>query len=86
MNQTLNINRHPNGSIDLDFYRARAVALRGQAMQDAKALRWGIGPLAALAIVGLLASVPKPAVQVAAVATPIMACGAAAPQCQPPTR
>ncbi len=29
------VRRHPNGSIDVDFYRTRAAALRGQAKRDA---------------------------------------------------
>lgn len=29
------IRRHPKGSIDLDFYRTRATALRAQAKRDA---------------------------------------------------
>jgi len=32
--QSDEIRRHPDGSIDYDFYRARAGALRSQAMQD----------------------------------------------------
>jgi hypothetical protein len=50
MNQTGNVTRHANGSIDFDFYRERAKALRSQALRDAQTLRWGI---AILAIVGL---------------------------------
>jgi hypothetical protein len=33
------IHRHPDGSIDFDFYRIQATALRGQAMRDAATLR-----------------------------------------------
>ena len=33
------IRRHPNGSIDLEFYRASATALRRQAMHDNRPLR-----------------------------------------------
>jgi hypothetical protein len=33
------IRRHPDGSIDFDFYRVRATALRRQAMQGAFAVR-----------------------------------------------
>jgi hypothetical protein len=31
--------RHPGGSIDFDFYRSQAVALRRQAMREAATLR-----------------------------------------------
>ena len=30
------VNRHADGSIDFDFYRARSAALRRQAMRDAR--------------------------------------------------
>src|SRR5262245_28592422 len=92
MNQTVDIDHRPHGSVDLDFYRARAVALRGQSLQEAKRLRWGIGALAALAIVGLVASVAKPVVRVGGAVPPVMACGpaasagAAANRCQLPAR
>jgi hypothetical protein len=33
--QLNDIRRHPDGSIDFDFYRTRAVTLRGQARRDA---------------------------------------------------
>ena len=33
------IRRHPDGSIDIDFYRARAAALRGQAKRDGVMLK-----------------------------------------------
>lgn len=39
MNQNHDIRRHPDGSIDFDFYRANATALRGQAMRDNRSLR-----------------------------------------------
>ena len=39
MTQTHDVRRHPDGSIDFDFYRASATALRGQAMRDNRALR-----------------------------------------------
>jgi hypothetical protein len=32
--ESQDIRRHPDGSIDVDFYRARAAALRGQAKRD----------------------------------------------------
>ena len=34
-----NIRRHPDGSIDVDFYRLRAAALRGAAKRDAAMLK-----------------------------------------------
>jgi len=34
-----NVRRHPDGSIDFDFYRASATALRSQAMHDNRTLR-----------------------------------------------
>ena len=44
---TENIRRHPDGSIDFDFYRADARALRRQAMRDAIApRRVSVGALA----------------------------------------
>jgi hypothetical protein len=33
------IRRHPDGSIDIDFYRTRAAALRGQAKRDGVMLK-----------------------------------------------
>jgi len=33
------IRRHPDGSIDIDFYRTRAAALRGQAKRDGVTLK-----------------------------------------------
>ena len=48
------IRRHPDGSIDFDFYRADAVALRRQAMRDAgmrnSVRRASVGVLTALAL------------------------------------
>jgi len=73
MDQTINVIRQ-DGSLDLDFYRARARALRSQAIRDAAALRWGTGLVAFFAIAGLLASVPKSAAQVASLAAPAVAC------------
>ena len=32
--ESQDIRRHPDGSIDIDFYRTRAAALRGQAKRD----------------------------------------------------
>jgi hypothetical protein len=45
--------RHSDGSIDYDFYRARAVTLRGQAIRDASALK-AFGALV-LTIMGVVA-------------------------------
>ena len=55
--QTTNqdIRRRPNGSIDFDFYRTRAAALRGQAMRDAFTLR-AVGTVI-LTMTGVLAVV-----------------------------
>ena len=39
LTQTHDIRRHPDGSIDFDFYRTNATALRGQAMRDNHTLR-----------------------------------------------
>jgi hypothetical protein len=39
MTQTHDIRRHPDGSIDFDFYRASAAELRRQAMRDNRTLR-----------------------------------------------
>lgn len=36
---TDNFRRHPDGSIDFDFYRSEATALRRQAMRDAATVR-----------------------------------------------
>ena len=59
------IRRHPNGSIDFDFYRTRAAALRGQAMRDAFTLR-AVGAViltmtGVLAVVFLVAAACGPA-------------------------
>jgi hypothetical protein len=57
------IRRHHDGSIDFDFYRIRATALRGQAMRDAFTLRparaAALTVVGALAIVFLVASAPR---------------------------
>jgi hypothetical protein len=47
------IRRHPDGSIDFDFYRTRAVTLRGQMIREAAALKT-FGTLV-LMIVGVVA-------------------------------
>jgi hypothetical protein len=39
MDQTQSIRRCRDGSIDFDFYRTRATALRGQAIRDSVVLR-----------------------------------------------
>jgi hypothetical protein len=39
MTEAQDIRRHPDGSIDIDFYRAGTTALRRQAMRDAWKLR-----------------------------------------------
>lgn len=39
MPQTFSARRRNDGTIDFDFYRTRAVALRGQAIRDAATLR-----------------------------------------------
>jgi hypothetical protein len=44
------VRRRPDASIDLDYYRTRATALRGQAMRDAYVLRWACCGLVAIAM------------------------------------
>jgi hypothetical protein len=39
MIQSHEIRRHPDGSIDFDFYRTRATTMRAQAMQDGLKLK-----------------------------------------------
>jgi hypothetical protein len=60
-----NARRHADGTIDLDFYRAGATALRRRSMHDGKTLRAaGAGVLAlagAVALVILVAAGPMPA-------------------------
>ena len=65
MDTTTSINRHADGSIDVDFYRARARALRAQAMRDACTMRRGIVVLAVLGLAGLAASVANEGVRLA---------------------
>jgi hypothetical protein len=59
------IRRHPNDCIDLDFYRTRAAALRGQANRDAATLKAARAVVLAiagvLAVAILVAIVPAPA-------------------------
>ena len=51
----MNIVRREDGSIDMDFYRARARSMRRQAMQDQRASRmiFAIAPLLAAAAIGI---------------------------------
>jgi hypothetical protein len=62
MTQTDAIRRRPDGSIDLDFYRTGATALRRQAMQDARRLTLAgymmTGWAAVLGLTILIASLP----------------------------
>jgi hypothetical protein len=39
MSQVHDIRRHQDGSLDIDFYRSRAIAERRSAMRDDRALR-----------------------------------------------
>jgi hypothetical protein len=57
------VHRHPDGSIDFDFYRRGATALRRQAIQEAfrfgPGLKVAIAATAALALaIAVVASVP----------------------------
>ena len=56
------IRRHPDSSIDFDFYRTRAIALRRQALRDASTLRSACAGVltivGALAVVFLVAAAP----------------------------
>jgi hypothetical protein len=56
------IRRHPDSSIDFDFYRTRATALRRQALRDATTLRSACAGVltivGALAVVFLVAAAP----------------------------
>jgi hypothetical protein len=56
------IRRYPDSSIDFDFYRTRATALRGQAMRDAATLRSAcagvLTMVGALVVVFLVAAAP----------------------------
>jgi hypothetical protein len=62
MTTTDTVRRHPDGSIDFDFYRAGATALRRQAMEDAfklkSAARLMALSAAALAVATLIAWAP----------------------------
>jgi hypothetical protein len=47
------VRRHADGSIDFDFYRTRAISLRGEAMRDGLMLRYACA--GALTMLGALA-------------------------------
>ena len=54
------IRRHPKRSIDLEFYRASATALRGQAKRDNRALRVAsIGAVVMAGAIGFALVVPQ---------------------------
>jgi hypothetical protein len=59
------IRRHPDGSIDIDFYRARAAALRGQAKRDGVMLKMAsaivLTVASGLALAVLVATPPEQA-------------------------
>jgi hypothetical protein len=58
MMQSSEIRRLPHGTIDLDFYRTGATALRRQAMRDARELKLGFGvTLAMVAMLGFAAAI-----------------------------
>jgi hypothetical protein len=65
MTQSHDIRRHPDGAIDLDFYRAGATALYRQAMQDSARSRAGcaamLGMAAALAVTVMTVTQPMQA-------------------------
>jgi hypothetical protein len=50
--QTQDIRRHPSGSIDFDSFRQSAMAVRRQAIRDARTLR--MAPAGTLVIAGAL--------------------------------
>lgn len=56
--------RRSDGSIDFDYYRARAVALRGQAVRDTARLnstfRFTLAGIAAIAAATVILSAPAP--------------------------
>jgi Asp-tRNA(Asn)/Glu-tRNA(Gln) amidotransferase A subunit family amidase len=62
MTQTHDVRRHRDCSIDFDFYRTRAVALRSQAMRDASKrkvfVRFTLITTAVLAVTVITASAP----------------------------
>ena len=60
MTQTHDIRRHPDGSIDFDFYRASATVLRGEAMRDNRSLRMASAGTAVMAgAIGFALVVPS---------------------------
>lgn len=62
MTQPQTIRRQTDGSIDFDFYRAEATALRRQAMRDARTVRTaGLAVAVQAAVVGLVLSLAVPA-------------------------
>jgi hypothetical protein len=69
------IRRDPGGSIDFDFYRVRATALRSQAMRDGRTIRAACAGVltivGALTVIALIANpvVPTPSASAVAVAT-----------------
>ena len=72
MQTNLNVRRHPNGAIDLDFYRVNATALRRQAMRDGATLRRAlVGALVTMSVLGVavgLAALPRQGATVTAAA------------------
>jgi hypothetical protein len=52
MTETPTFRRHPDGSIDFDFYRERAATLRRQAMRDLATQR--IAPAGSMVMAGAL--------------------------------
>lgn len=69
MTQTHTVRRHPDGSIDFDFYRANAIALRRQTLRDFVTLKIAgasvLATIATLALVVFIAASPSPASQAA---------------------
>ena len=58
----ITVRRRDDGSIDIDFYRCRATALRGQTMRKHAALRFACAGLLALGLcVAIVASAATPA-------------------------
>jgi hypothetical protein len=59
---TQDVRRHPDGSIDLDFYRTRALALRGRSTRDkstwAAACAFVLTTVSAIIVAVALASAP----------------------------
>lgn len=59
MTDTSTVRRQSSGSIDYDFYRAQAHALRRQALRDAAAMRSGsVGALVMAGALGFAIVVP----------------------------